>query len=54
MILDPITLDENALIGDALKLMSENKIGGIKTVNKDKNLKGIVTNRDLRFEERIE
>ena len=53
MILDPITLDENALIGDALKLMSENKIGGIPVVNKDKNLKGIVTNRDLRFEKEL-
>ena len=29
MILDPITLNEKALIGDALKLMAENKIGGI-------------------------
>ena len=53
MILDPITLDENALIGDALKLMSENKIGGIPVINKDKNLKGIVTNRDLRFEKEL-
>ena len=53
MILDPITLDENALIGDALKLMSENKIGGIPVVNKDKNLKGIVTHRDLRFEKEL-
>ena len=43
MILDPITLDENALIGDALKLMSENKIGGIPVVNKDKNLIGFVS-----------
>ena len=50
MILDPITLDEKALIGDALRLMSENKIGGIPVINKEKKLKGIVTNRDLRFE----
>ena len=50
MILDPITLNEKALIGDALRLMSENKIGGIPVINKEKKLKGIITNRDLRFE----
>ena len=50
MILDPITLNEKAIIGDALRLMSENKIGGIPVINKEKKLKGIITNRDLRFE----
>jgi IMP dehydrogenase len=50
MILDPVTLSENASVGDALKLMKENKIGGIPVVDDLKNLKGIVTNRDLRFE----
>ena len=53
MILDPITLDENSLIGDALRLMAENKIGGIPVVNNEKKLKGIVTNRDLRFEKEL-
>ena len=53
MILDPITLNENALIGDALKLMAENKIGGIPVINKSKELMGIVTNRDLRFEKEL-
>jgi len=53
MILDPITLNEDALIGDALKLMAENKIGGIPVVNKAKELRGIVTNRDLRFEKEL-
>ena len=53
MILDPITLNENALIGDALRLMAENKIGGIPVVNKSKELRGIVTNRDLRFEKEL-
>ena len=53
MILDPITLDENSLIGDALRLMAENKIGGIPVVNNVKKLKGIVTNRDLRFEKEL-
>ena len=50
MILDPITLGENATIGDALKIMKENKIGGIPVVNGNQKLIGIVTNRDLRFE----
>ena len=51
LILDPITLLEDATIGDALKLMKENKIGGIPIVDQNKKLKGILTNRDLRFEE---
>lgn len=51
LILDPITLTENATIGDALRLMRENKIGGIPIVDKSKRLVGILTNRDLRFEE---
>ncbi len=50
MIIDPVTLSENACVGDALKLMKENKIGGIPVVDENKILKGIVTNRDLRFE----
>jgi IMP dehydrogenase len=50
MILDPLTLSENSTVGDALQLMRENKIGGIPVVDASKILKGIVTNRDLRFE----
>jgi len=50
MILDPITLDIDAKVGDAEAIMRENKIGGIPVVDKDKKLIGIVTNRDLRFE----
>jgi IMP dehydrogenase len=53
MILDPVTLSENALVGDALKLMKEYKIGGIPVVNSDHKLVGIVTNRDLRFEKKL-
>lgn len=51
MILDPITLLETGLIGDALRLMRENRIGGIPIVDANKKLVGILTNRDLRFEE---
>lgn len=50
LIIDPITLEENATIGDALNLMRENKIGGIPIVDKNNKLTGILTNRDLRFE----
>jgi IMP dehydrogenase len=50
LIIDPITLDKDATIGDALKLMKDNKIGGIPVVDKNKKLVGILTNRDLRFE----
>ena len=50
LIVDPITLLENATVGDAMKLMTENKIGGIPIVNANNQLVGILTNRDLRFE----
>ena len=50
MILDPITLEVEAKVGDALSLMQEHSIGGIPIVNKENKLVGIVTNRDLRFE----
>lgn len=50
LILDPITLNAEATISDALVLMSENKIGGIPIVDNNSRLVGILTNRDLRFE----
>ncbi|MEM9819705.1 MAG: IMP dehydrogenase [Bacteroidota bacterium] len=50
MIIDPVTLPDNALVGDALELMSRHKIGGIPIVDNDNTLIGILTNRDLRFE----
>ena len=53
MIIDPITLLENALVQDALKLMKEFSIGGIPVVDEHKILKGILTNRDLRFEKNM-
>ena len=54
MIIDPITLPDDALVKDALAIMKENSIGGIPVVNSDKKLIGIVTNRDLRFEKRTD
>ncbi len=53
MIMDPVTLSESALVKDALELMKENKIGGIPVINSKRELMGIVTNRDLRFEKNI-
>ncbi len=50
LIQDPITLDQYAPISDALDIMRNNKIGGIPIVDKAYKLKGILTNRDLRFE----
>ncbi len=50
MILDPITLKEDGLVKDARHIMQEYSIGGIPVVNNKKELVGIVTNRDLRFE----
>jgi IMP dehydrogenase len=54
MILDPITLSEDSVVIDALNLMRENKIGGIPVVNDKGQLTGIITNRDLRFEKKLD
>ncbi len=50
MIYDPITITKEQTVGDALRLMKENHIGGIPVVDADMKLIGIVTNRDLRFQ----
>ena len=50
MIIDPITLPQAATLSDALKIMSEFKIGGIPVVDEAGKLIGILTNRDLRFQ----
>jgi IMP dehydrogenase len=50
MIIDPVTLPLDAVVSDAKNAMREHKIGGIPIVDEAGILKGIVTNRDLRFE----
>jgi IMP dehydrogenase len=50
MIINPITISKEKVVGDALKLMETYKIGGIPVIDEEKHLVGIVTNRDLRFE----
>jgi len=51
MIHDPVTIQPDATVNDANLIMQEYKIGGIPVVDKDNTLLGIVTNRDLRFEQ---
>ncbi|MGQ9846411.1 MAG: IMP dehydrogenase [Bacteroidales bacterium] len=51
MIYDPITIHKDSSVGDALQLMKEYKIGGIPVVDEENVLVGIVTNRDLRFQQ---
>lgn len=51
MILDPITLHPENIVADARAMMSRYSIGGIPVVDHDNKLVGIVTNRDLRFQE---
>lgn len=50
MIYDPITITKEATVAQALRLMRENRIGGIPVVDNDNHLIGIITNRDLRFQ----
>jgi IMP dehydrogenase len=50
MIQDPVTLHEASTVADAAKIMREFKIGGIPIIDGEHKLKGILTNRDLRFQ----
>lgn len=54
LIIDPVTLRVEATIGEALEMMRENSIGGIPIVDQEGKLVGILTNRDLRFEDNME
>ena len=53
MIYEPVTIHPDATVGDALAMMKEYRIGGIPVVNNENTLIGIVTNRDLRFQENM-
>ncbi|ESP63134.1 Inosine-5'-monophosphate dehydrogenase [Smithella sp. ME-1] len=53
MIVDPITIEPDRKVSDALKLMDHYSISGVPVVKKGK-LVGILTNRDLRFEENLD
>jgi IMP dehydrogenase len=54
MIADPVTLSPNNHIYEALELMSKYRISGVPIVEQDQKLVGILTNRDLRFERRVD
>ena len=54
MIYDPVTIRRGSTVGQALEIMAEYHIGGIPVVDEDNHLVGIVTNRDLRFERRLD
>lgn len=53
LIIDPITLLPTATLAEALKVMKENRIGGIPIVDENHKIIGILTNRDLRFEKNL-
>ena len=54
MIYDPVTIRRGSTVKDALDMMFDYHIGGIPVVDEDNRLVGIVTNRDLRFERRLD
>ena len=54
LIYDPVTIRRGSTVQEALNMMSEYHIGGIPVVDDDNHLVGIVTNRDLRFERRLD
>jgi IMP dehydrogenase len=54
MIYDPITIEREKRVKDAQEIMRSYKIGGIPVVDSNKILVGIVTNRDLRFEQDLD
>lgn len=54
MIVDPVTIRDDALVSEALKVMERFKISGVPVVDENNLLVGIITNRDLRFETRFE
>jgi len=54
MIVDPVTIQDNKLVSEALNIMERFKISGVPVVDENGLLVGIITNRDLRFETRFD
>ncbi|MBX3292794.1 MAG: IMP dehydrogenase [Acidobacteria bacterium] len=54
MIVDPVTINEKALVSEALNIMGHYKISGVPVTDSEGLLVGIITNRDLRFETRTD
>lgn len=53
MITNPITLEEHSMLKEANDLMKTYKISGLPVIDKKGNLKGIITNRDLKYRENL-
>ena len=53
MITNPITLEEHSILKEANDLMKTYKISGLPVIDKKGNLKGIITNRDLKYRENL-
>ncbi len=53
VIVDPFYLSPNHVINDAMELMAKYKISGVPIVDDKKKLLGIITNRDIRFEDEM-
>ncbi|HWH22542.1 MAG TPA: IMP dehydrogenase, partial [Allosphingosinicella sp.] len=51
MVVNPITMNRNQTLADALELMAKHRISGIPVTEEDGRLVGILTNRDVRFAE---
>lgn len=54
MIVDPVTIEQNKLVSEALAIMGRYKISGVPVTDANGLLVGIITNRDLRFETRFD
>ncbi|QQS33348.1 MAG: IMP dehydrogenase [Acidobacteriota bacterium] len=54
MIVDPVTINDKALVSEALNIMGHYKISGVPVTDSEGLLVGIITNRDLRFETRTD
>src|SRR5687768_15713025 len=54
MIVDPVTIEQDKLVSDALAIMERFKISGVPVTDENGLLVGIITNRDLRFETRFD
>src|SRR3954464_14411352 len=54
MIVDPVTIRDNALVSEALEIMERYRISGVPVTDENGLLVGIITNRDLRFETRFD
>ena len=54
MIVDPVTMTPDRRISDAMDVMDRYRISGVPIVEANGHLVGILTNRDLRFETRLD